>query len=316
MNEYKPLVSIIIPVYNGADYLREAIDSALSQTYEKTEIIVVNDGSDDGGATEKIILSYGGAIRFINKENGGVSSALNAGICAMKGEYFSWLSHDDLYLPTKIEDAVRALRYADDKTMIMCGSGYIDKNSKPVVKKSKDGDLAAGALLPWNTALHRILKGKSLNGCALLIPKSALVLCGMFSEDLPFCQDALMWSRLFLNGYSLYYTGALGAKIRLHSMQLTQRRQDLYKLDCEKMSAELIPAYLDITDKNERFIYEYARDNARHGNRAVVLSVLKAADTDKLSIFERLSLGFWNTWGAVRPFIRKAYYLFKGIRVR
>ena len=100
--EQLPLVSIIIPVYNGADYVAEAIDSALNQTYKNIEIIVVNDGSNDNGKTEKIVLSYGEKIRYFSKENGGVSSALNIGIANMKGEYFSWLSHDDMYLPSKI----------------------------------------------------------------------------------------------------------------------------------------------------------------------------------------------------------------------
>ena len=69
------LVSIVIPVYNGANYLSEAIDSALAQTYKNIEIIVVNDGSKDDGATEKVALSYGDKIRYFHKENGGVSSA-------------------------------------------------------------------------------------------------------------------------------------------------------------------------------------------------------------------------------------------------
>ncbi|MDD1681509.1 MAG: glycosyltransferase, partial [Methanoregula sp.] len=72
-----PKVSIIIPVYNGSNYLREAVDSALAQTYPNTEVIVVNDGSDDEGRTEAVAHSFGGRIRYFSKENGGVSSALN-----------------------------------------------------------------------------------------------------------------------------------------------------------------------------------------------------------------------------------------------
>ena len=93
--------------------MREAIDSALAQTYRNIEIIVVNDGSNDNGETERIALSYGDKIRYFHKENGGVSSALNLGIQNMQGEYFSWLSHDDKYSPKKIENQVNALaKYA------------------------------------------------------------------------------------------------------------------------------------------------------------------------------------------------------------
>ena len=100
---YVPKISIIIPAYNASDYLSEAIDSALNQTYSNIEIIVVNDGSKDDGATEKIALSYGQKIRYLSKENGGSSSALNWGISHMTGEWFSWLSHDDLYVPEKLQ---------------------------------------------------------------------------------------------------------------------------------------------------------------------------------------------------------------------
>ena len=99
-----PLVSIIIPVYNGGNFLRDAIESALNQTYPNIEVIVVNDGSDDCGETEKIASDFVGKIVYLSKENGGVSSALNFGIQQMKGDFFSWLSHDDLYVETKIEE--------------------------------------------------------------------------------------------------------------------------------------------------------------------------------------------------------------------
>ena len=95
MNIWEPLVSIVIPVYNGSNYVRDAIDSALAQTYKNCEVIVVNDGSQDGGATDEICRSYGERIRYFRKENGGVATAVNLGIEQMRGEYFSWLSHDD-----------------------------------------------------------------------------------------------------------------------------------------------------------------------------------------------------------------------------
>ena len=85
-----PKVSIVIPVYNGSDYLGEAIDSALTQTYPNIEILIVNDGSNDGGATERIARSYGDKVRYVSKDNGGVASALNLAIREMKGDYFSW----------------------------------------------------------------------------------------------------------------------------------------------------------------------------------------------------------------------------------
>ena len=98
--------------------MREAIDSAIAQTYQNIEIIVVNDGSNDNGKTREIALSYGDKIRYFEKENGGVSTALNLGIKEMKGEYFSWLSHDDVYYPNKVERQVRELEALDDKKTI------------------------------------------------------------------------------------------------------------------------------------------------------------------------------------------------------
>ena len=114
-----PLVSIVIPVYNGSNYMREAIDSALAQTYSNIEIIVVNDGSNDGGATRDIALSYGDKIRYFEKENGGVSTALNLAIKNMRGQYFSWLSHDDVYLPEKVQTEIDALRKAGDMSRVV-----------------------------------------------------------------------------------------------------------------------------------------------------------------------------------------------------
>ena len=88
---------------NGADYLDQAIESVLAQTWQDYEIIVVNDGSTDGGAARSLVSRYGDRICYVEQENKGVAGALNAGIVAMRGELFVWLSHDDLFKPEKLE---------------------------------------------------------------------------------------------------------------------------------------------------------------------------------------------------------------------
>src|SRR4029077_15584065 len=106
---FNPMVSVVVPVYNGANYLGAAIESVLRQTYSNIEIVAVNDGSNDNGATERVALSYGKRVRYFFKSNGGVASALNRAISEARGEYISWLSHDDLYTSDKIERQISFL---------------------------------------------------------------------------------------------------------------------------------------------------------------------------------------------------------------
>jgi glycosyltransferase involved in cell wall biosynthesis len=89
----RPLVSVIIPCYKQAEYLAGAIDSALAQTYSPVEVVVVNDGSPDD--TEKVALSYGDAIVYVGRANGGLSAARNSGIACAKGRFLKFLDADD-----------------------------------------------------------------------------------------------------------------------------------------------------------------------------------------------------------------------------
>ena len=301
-----PLVSIVIPVYNGSNYMREAIDSALAQTYERVEVIVVNDGSTDD--TEQIALSYGERIRYFRKENGGVSSALNLGIKEMKGEYFSWLSHDDVYTPDKIEVQIDALRGLEEKnTLVLCKAELINKNSEPIQRRRRVRALPCGEVLPWNTVLHHLLKNGSFNGCALLIPKTAFTVCGRFDERLRFNQDGFMWDKIFMSGFSLLCIPDVCVKNRIHSGQLTQRGQDIYHKDCETMSGYLIPMLDNLTTTQDRFLADYAKHNAKNGNQRVVKRALYHSNK-RFKLLERMVIMLCGLYGAIRPYIRKLYY--------
>lgn len=217
MMDKMPLVSIIIPVYNGSNYMREAIESALHQTYENVEVIVVNDGSTDNGITEKIAKSYGNKIRYFYKENGGVSTALNLGIKNMKGEYFSWLSHDDRYYPNKIEVQINYLQKNNllNKKVITY-TNYDVINEKSDVTNIMHFEKFKPNLYPEYAILHGLASGTSL-----LIPKSAFDEYGLFDENYRCIQDYLLFFK-FMNDYQyIFIPNVVTNSTRVHSKQVT-----------------------------------------------------------------------------------------------
>lgn len=307
---WEPKVSIVIPVYNGANYMLEAIDSALAQTYPNVEVIVVNDGSCDDGETDRIAQSYGNRIVYIKKENGGVSSALNYGIRQMTGEYFSWLSHDDVYAPDKILNQIEALSVFNDKNAIsLCAHCFIDGHSKRLSKKAPKR--FQNGFYFWNQVLLEILTNGAFSGCALLLPKKIFDDCGGFDENLRFSQDYLMWMTIFLNGYSLVYNDSESVYSRIHGKQLTQRGREVFKKDSMDIAQLLIPKLASISNKKENFLYLYAKRNAKYGIQGVVDDCIKAAREKKLFKLRHLSaLRFELLYGGVRPCLRKLYYKF------
>ncbi len=245
---YTPLVSIVIPVYKGAQYMRTAIDSALAQTYKNVEIIVVNDGSPDDGETERIALSYGDAIRYFHKENGGCASALNFGISKMRGEWFSWLSHDDVYEPEKIEKQIRCVcenGLDSENTVISCNAKIIDQNGDPI----RHPETADCGLYEDAAFVKRLLFGSSLNGCGLLLPKAVLCRVGDFSTELKFVLDWEYWLRAALSGTALYRMGNERLVMnRVHTGQVTVREANSYKSELQQLSEKLFPTVAKTED--------------------------------------------------------------------
>lgn len=208
-------VSIIIPVFNGEKYLKQAIDSALAQTYKNCEVFVVDDGSTDG--SEQIAKSYGNRIRYFKQKNGGVSSALNFGIKQAKGEYISWLSHDDIYSPQKIETQ---LQIANENTI--CFSNYKIINNDSKVIETPAIELAHN-IKKFKNHLYPVVKGL-IFGCTLLIPKKCFSQQGVFDETLKTSQDYDMWLRLFPK-YNIAFQPDYLMYSRKHAGQGTYSKQ-------------------------------------------------------------------------------------------
>lgn len=217
-DEFSPLVTIIIPVFNGAAFLRGAIESALGQTYPKIEVIVVNDGSHDDGATEHIALSFGDRIRYLSKENGGVSSVLNFAILKMTGDYFSWLSHDDLYMPGKVSQQIKLLgKHENGRTIVYSDySIFTDDAMNDDVSVFMPG-------VPPHHFRYWLTSRSALHGCSLLIPRTVFADVGNFDEGLLATQDYDLWFRAAKH-YSFIHLPEVLVRARSHEGQDTHRK--------------------------------------------------------------------------------------------
>lgn len=243
-----PLVSIIIPVYNGANYMREAIDSAIAQTYDNIEIIVINDGSTDNGETEQIALSYGDKIKYFRKENGGCASALNYGIEKMSGEFFSWLSHDDVYMPHKVANAIQAYIDHDldcQNTVIMCKSSIINENGSVI----RDSFSKTNGMFVPNDMFDRLLSYGNINGCSLLIPKKIIDTIGPFSTDYVYILDYRYWFYITLNGFNYFETTDCSVKNRRHKNQVSVKKSHLHKKELNLFFREIAEFLKDDTTR-------------------------------------------------------------------
>jgi len=227
-----PRVSIVIPVYNGANYIREAIDSALAQMSSDVEVIVVNDGSRDGGATAEIARSYGDRIRFIEKENGGVSTALNRGIAEMRGEWFCWLSHDDRYLPAKTATQLAFLERNPNVRIVGCDFQLIDAQGH--VRGEHHEPLRV-----VRTGLELI--SSWVFGCGLMIHRSALEEAGKFNESNRTTQDLEMWFRL-LERNPIHLLRDVLAQLRQHE-EAGSRTESRYQRDKDELFERILNRY-------------------------------------------------------------------------
>jgi glycosyltransferase involved in cell wall biosynthesis len=185
----KPLVSIIVPCFNSAAFIRDTLDSVLNQTYSNWECIVVNDGSTDN--SEKIVDQYilkDKRFKCIHQVNQGLSSARNTGIINANGEYLNFLDSDDLLLPQMLEKLTKRLINDNTIGVAYCGSMLSDitlKHKKHIKRNYFEGQL-------FFKLAHR-----NIFAChSIVIRRKILQTIGYFDTTLFSCEDWDLWLRV------------------------------------------------------------------------------------------------------------------------
>lgn len=186
-----PLISVIIPTYNNAQYLPTAIDSVLAQNYPAVELIIVDDGSTDD--TPSVLATYPDQLCVIYQKNGGSAAARNAGIAIANGELIVFLDADDYLLPNKLH--TQASRLMNDTELGMIHSGWLLVN---------EAGEQVGQETPWQDAPQLDIEGwlrvKPIKLGAMMYRRSWLQQVGGFDPDLRQSQDSDLLLRLTLEG--------------------------------------------------------------------------------------------------------------------
>ncbi|SEN12203.1 glycosyltransferase family 2 protein [Lihuaxuella thermophila] len=206
-----PKVSIVIPFYN-CPYIDQAIESALNQSYPCTEILVINDGST---RYKEKVVPYFNHIRYVEKANGGTASALNCGIQHATGEYFTWLSSDDLYKRDKVAKQVSLMQQNNAHVSY---TSFFFMNSNNQYMGSPGQVKFANKIEFYQT----MLKGCPINGCTVMLKMEVFSKVGLFDVTLRYTQDYDMWLRV-LQKYEFYYLDEPLVLYRVHEEMGTKK---------------------------------------------------------------------------------------------
>ncbi len=195
-----PRVSVIIPTFNSARFLGQAISTALSQTYTDYEVIVVDDGSTDG--TRDVIAQFGAKIHYLYQPNRGLSSARNLALSKASGEFIAYLDADDMWYPHKLEKQVIFLDAYKECGLVHTEMTTIDEMDKPIHLQFNEESRRE---IPQGHWTMDLLQRCHIQIATVLERRECIERIGKFDERLKTVQDYLHWILVPMEGMAFGY---------------------------------------------------------------------------------------------------------------
>jgi glycosyltransferase involved in cell wall biosynthesis len=301
-----PTVSVIIPAYNSAAYLADAIQSVMAQTFRDIEIIIIDDGSTD--QTSRIMSAYSNRVVYIRQANQGPSAARNRGISLSKGKYLAFLDADDLYLPDKMRLQVDYLE-AHQEIDLVYSDGVrfkISQGNEIVLPLSTTGEVdiirAAPSEYIFYLMTHNIFPIH-----APLVKRECIVKVHGFDETLTACEDWDLWFRI-AEQYHIAFVDGQVIKYRLTPGSNSSDIQRNYR-EAKKVFAKigLSPAFQNAPMHVERdYYYQLGLTDLALGNNKDA----KAAFQKSIA-FQKSSVHIWIAYLLTNLFDRRAFLFYK-----
>jgi glycosyltransferase involved in cell wall biosynthesis len=230
-----PLVSVIVPTYNYAEFIGEAIKSVLDQTIQDFEILVIDDGSTDN--TKEVVLSFGDKVRYFYQSQQGPAKARNKGIVESKGEYIAFLDADDVWLPSKLEKQVNLFRSNPKLGMVVTDNFLFDDAGIYREYVNKKGYLITGDVVA------NIFINSGVVTPTVMVRREVFDKVGLFEENLYIAEDDNMWIRIAAE-YDVDIVDESLAKIRDHrgrTMRVSDKLIESVEKNIELLSSKYGP---------------------------------------------------------------------------
>ena len=261
-----PLVSVVIPAWNVAPFIGEAIDSVLAQRYPNRELIVVNDGSPDGAQLDEVMARYADRreIRYLRQPNGGPSAARNLGIRHARGELIALLDGDDTWDPEYLSAQVDFLEQNPSLDVVYCDARLF--GTGPLAGRTfMDGAPSSG-----DPTFERLIAMEcAIPTTCVVARREAMVTAGLFDERFRRCEDYDLWLRMSAAGARFGYQRRVLASHRLHATSAATDRVAMFESQalvyaslCERLGPDH-PAAPAVARAHARASADFALERAK-----------------------------------------------------
>lgn len=288
-----PKVSVIIPTYNYARYLGEAVQSVLDQTLGDFELIVVDDGSTDN--TREVVGGFKDSrIRYIYQENRGAAAAQNTGIKSSCGEYIAILGADDTWLPQSLESRAKLLDLHPDVALV-CSDIYIFDNNTGATLGRLWHDMPAHYRLDLQRATQKPLIDLIAWGCfiwpqAAILRRLVFAEVGYFDESFSTCEDWDLFLRI-VQRFSIKTIDVPLARIRRHNVSLTANNERMHGGEVATLHKLLRSGSLS-QEERKLVKRKLAPMHLRYGRQAIQVGKLKEGKNALIAAIKVKPWGF------------------------
>lgn len=227
--EIADLVSIIIPAYNAAPYIKETLDSVFAQTYPHYQVIVINDGSPDSQELELVLAPYRDRVIYITQENRGLAGARNTGLRSATGKYVSLLDADDIWLPNYLTAQMQFIHDHPEFDLVYCNARFFGDS----VYAGKD---FMSVCPSTGEATARAIIARRCHVFVSVTARREVLLRIGFDESLRSCEDFDCWLRFTAAGFKIGYHREILVLYRKHETSLSANPKSMATFNIRVLS--------------------------------------------------------------------------------